>query len=197
MELVVLGEAGLSACRRFLTDPTLGEKLSARYSETFLSGILEEAAPSVKSQQTGSKEAAFGEDAFTGNHPAKEALLLLFSGEGIPEEDRADAARDGVLAALWRLLHQKHLGAEFSQRAVPVRQETVEICETLGLDPYRLPSEGCCVCLTGDGARLTAHAKAHGIEASVIGFTTPGPAIIRTDGETISYLRRPQPEKKP
>ena len=55
----------------------------------------------------------------------------------------------GVWEALWRLadsaeneLGLKPAGLAVRQSAVPVRQEIIEICELLELDPYRIPSGG-------------------------------------------------------
>ena len=93
-----------------------------------------------------------------------------------------ECAKDGgVFAALWRLLKRNHLGGSFSQRAIPISQQAVEICEFFGIDPYRAESEDCYVLLTeevGEGV-------------TVIGETEKGPAIRRTDGESVAYLRRP------
>ena len=96
--------------------------------------------------------------------------------------DFESAADGGVYGALWRLLKRNGLGGEFSQREIPVSQQAIEICETFGLDPYRLSSEDCYVCLTGD--------VREGMKA--IGHTEKGPAIRRVDGESIAYLRRPE-----
>ena len=95
-----------------------------------------------------------------------------------------ECAKDGgVFAALWRLLKRNHLGGNFSQRAIPISQQAVEICEFFGIDPYRAESENCYV--------LLCEEECPGI--TVIGETEKGPAIRCTDGESIAYLRRPEP----
>ena len=60
----------------------------------------------------------------------QEAGLMVRAGEG------------GIYAAMWKLLKARRLGAEYSQRAIPILQQTIEICETWSLDPYRLDSAG-------------------------------------------------------
>ena len=93
-----------------------------------------------------------------------------------------ECAKDGgVFAALWRLLKRNRLGGCFSQRAIPVSQQAIEVCEYFGIDPYRAESDGCYV--------LLADEVREGM--TVIGETEKGPAIRRTDGEAIAYLRRP------
>lgn len=106
--------------------------------------------------------------------------------------DLEDAAEGGVFGALWRLLKRNRLGADFSQRAIPILQQTVEICETFGLDPYRLESEGCAVWLCEDASGLFEVAKKAGVPCERIGFTAKGPGIRRTDGAAVAYLRRPE-----
>ena len=100
--------------------------------------------------------------------------------------DFESAEEGGVFAALWRLLKRNGLGGSFSQRAIPVTQAAIEICETFGLDPYRCPSKGCFVLLLREDRD----------DVTVIGHTAKGAAIVRTDGETISYLRRPEGSKQ-
>ncbi|MDO4487932.1 MAG: hypothetical protein Q4B67_02415 [Eubacteriales bacterium] len=95
--------------------------------------------------------------------------------------DFEECADDGVLGALWRLLKRNNLGGEYSQRAIPVRQQCIEISEFFGINPYQAPSYGCTVWLLKDMDD----------RAAVIGHTAKGPAIKRTDAEVISYLRRP------
>ncbi len=55
----------------------------------------------------------------------------------------------GVWAALWRLADMADeealyhpCGLRVLQNAIPIRQETIEICELLEQDPYRIPSGG-------------------------------------------------------
>ena len=70
----------------------------------------------------------------------EEAGLMVRAGEG------------GIYAAMWKLLKARRLGAEYSQRAIPILQQTIEICETWSLDPYRLDSAGAGVWLMSGGA---------------------------------------------
>ena len=111
--------------------------------------------------------------------------------------DRESAADGGVFGALWRLLKRNRLGADFSQRRIPILQQTVEVCETFGLDPYRMESDTCTVWLAEDASGLFEAAKKAGVSCKVIGFTTKGPAIRRTDGASVAYLRRPEPAADP
>jgi len=114
------------------------------------------------------------------------------SPEAVPAgvRDREDAADGGVFGAMWRLLKRNRLGADFSQREIPLLQQTVEICETFGLDPYRMESAGCAVWLCEDASGLSDAAKAASVPCVRIGFTAKGPGIRRTDGQAVAFLRK-------
>lgn len=51
-------------------------------------------------------------------------------------------ASGGVFAALWRLAEAAGVGLTVDQRWIPVRQETIEICELLDVSPYLMQSGG-------------------------------------------------------
>jgi len=111
--------------------------------------------------------------------------------------DSESAAEGGVFGAMWRILKRNRLGADFDQRRIPVLQQTIEVCEMFGLDPYRMESENCTVWLAEDASGLFDAAKNAGISCKAIGFTTKGPAIRRMDGASIAYLRRPEKPADP
>lgn len=50
---------------------------------------------------------------------------------------------DGVYAALWRLGDAYGCGLEVYHKDIPIKQETIEICEVLDVNPYELASSGC------------------------------------------------------
>lgn len=157
MELVVTGFAGESGSRSVYSDNESKKKLLDRYPKSFF-GVLEK-------------------------NTVKEALPVIPASVSPDSESAADG---GVFGAMWRLFSRNRIGASFSQRAIPVRQQTVEICEMFSLDPYRLASEGCRVWLVSDmGEFLKAFP-----DAVVIGHTEKGKAVVRTDGEAPAYLRK-------
>ena len=87
---------------------------------------------------------------------------------------------ESLFRALWR---------------IPLRQETVEICECLGLNPYWLRS-GCCLLLAGEnGGRLARRLRERGLAARVIGQLTAGRDKLLIHGQTTSCLNRPQADE--
>ena len=198
MEIVVLGYAGESGSRRIFADMLLRERLLQRYPERFFRCFTELAETEQSETETAEAEAAKAgiakvEIAKAGTAEENMRAAKFLRQCCVPEEDFCEAADGGVFAALWRLLKEKrHTGAVFSQRAVPLRQQTVELCEYFDIDPFRLQAEGCFVCLLEDGARFCRRAEAAGFAASVIGYTEAGCAVKRIDGEETAYLRRPE-----
>ena len=45
-------------------------------------------------------------------------------------------ARAGFLSALWKMAEASEVGLEADFRKVPIRQETIEVCEIFDLNPY-------------------------------------------------------------
>ena len=105
------------------------------------------------------------------------------------------AGEGGILAALWNLTGAYGIGAEFSLRAIPLRQETVEICEEYGLNPYRLYSGDCGVLAAENGGRLAELLQREGIAAAVIGRVREGTAVEILSQEGAGYLERPREDE--
>lgn len=158
MELIVTGFAGDSGSRSLYKNAENEKKLLDIYPKSFF-GVW--------------KENLYSED--------------YTEIEGIPGvKDFESCEEGGVYGAMWRLLKRNSLGASFSLKKIPVRQQTVEVCEMLSLDPMRLSSEGVYIAVCEDAAEL----KKRFTGAVTIGYTEKGPAIKRIDGGSISYLRK-------
>ena len=102
-----------------------------------------------------------------------------------------DASKGGVFSALWDLSAAYRCGLEIDLRAVPLRQETVEICEYFDMNPYELLSGGSMLILTEDAKAVKAGLEHHGIKTTVIGHTTEGSKKILKNGERCGCMNRP------
>ena len=102
------------------------------------------------------------------------------------------AGDGGVLAALWFFAEKFHLGMEISLRDIPIRQETVEICEILEFNPYQLFAGGCVLIGTADPSGLIRLLEREGIAAAWIGEISPGSVRRILNGETVGYLNIPR-----
>ena len=98
------------------------------------------------------------------------------------------AAEGGVFGALWELAEYAGCGLEIDLPAIPILQETVEICEYFDVNPYQLRTEGVFLILTEHGNRLCEALEEKGIPAAVIGKTVSGLDRAVRNGEEVRYL---------
>lgn len=101
----------------------------------------------------------------------------------------------GVLAGLWKVAEASEMGLFADLRKIPVRQETIEICERFDLNPYKLFSEGSILVGTLKGEELVQYCSDQGIPAAVIGKAVKGNDRILRSGENVRYLERPSQDE--
>lgn len=80
-----------------------------------------------------------------------------------------DVSCGGVYAALWQLAARIGKGIEIEHSAIPIRQETVEICEYYGLNPYMLEGTGSLLFVVGNGKAAADCLAERGISAGIVG----------------------------
>ena len=96
----------------------------------------------------------------------KEAQIAADSGAAAMH----DMAQKGIFAALWELAAGSGCGLDIDMRAIPIKQETMEFCEIMGLNPYEEASAGGLLVVTANpGKLLEAYSTEH-IPAVVIGI---------------------------
>jgi hydrogenase maturation factor len=110
-----------------------------------------------------------------------------------------DISGGGIFRALWEVAEAAGTGIRIDLKKIPVKQETIEICEVFGLNPYELLSGGALLMITKDGEALTEKLEASGIAAAVIGrLTDDNDRVIVTrseDGEETRFLDRPRTDE--
>lgn len=106
-----------------------------------------------------------------------------------------DVTEGGIYGALWELAEASQVGLEIDLKAIPIRQETVEICEYFGLNPYYLISSGCMLMAGDRGHDLVRELKKAGIPAAVIGKAVEGKARRILNGEEEAFLERPKTDE--
>ncbi len=106
-----------------------------------------------------------------------------------------DITEGGVFGALWEIGSAGSTGLEIDLKAIPIRQETVEICEYFDLNPYQIMSSGSMLIVTDDGTGLVRHLQEAGIPAAVIGRTAEGNDRILKNGSEVRYLDRPHADE--
>lgn len=106
-----------------------------------------------------------------------------------------DASEGGIFAALWEFAEGAGIGLNIDLKKIPLRQETVEVSECCGVNPYELLSGGCLIMAAEDGTGLKAALEEGGIPAAIIGRTTEGNDRILRNEEEVRYLERPKTDE--
>lgn len=111
---------------------------------------------------------------------AKEAAVAVKSSGTIAMHD---VSGGGIFTALWELGEKLGLGCQIELGRIPVRQETIEVCEFFDINPYRLKGDGSLLIVTDNAEELIAILEAEEIAATVIGHTTEciDRVVIRDD----------------
>ena len=97
----------------------------------------------------------------------------------------------GFLAALWKMAEASGVGLSADLRSVPIRQETIEICEILDVNPYKLLSGGSILMGIHGGDAFVQQLRREGIMSAVIGQTDSGNNRLLYSGGNARYLERP------
>ena len=106
-----------------------------------------------------------------------------------------DITEGGVFGALWEMAEGSGVGLDADLKAIPIRQETVEVCEYFGLNPYQIMSSGSMMIAADDGHGLVMALEKAGIPAAVVGRATDGNDRVLRNGEDVRYLDRPQTDE--
>lgn len=103
-----------------------------------------------------------------------------------------DVTGGGIFDALWELAEASGVGLEIDLKKIPLRQETVEICELFDVNPYQMPSRGSLLLAASDGNRLVMDLAQAGIHAAVIGKATAGNDRVVLNEEERRFLEPPR-----
>lgn len=106
-----------------------------------------------------------------------------------------DITEGGVFGALWEVAESSKTGLEINLRDIPVRQETIEVCEEFGLNPYELISSGSMLITTPKGAQVVEMLKKAGIGGAVIGKVTAGADRVLINGDEKRFLEPPKSDE--
>lgn len=102
-----------------------------------------------------------------------------------------DASEGGIFAALWELAEGAGVGLTIDLKKLPLRQETVEVCECCGVNPYQLLSGGCLIMTAEDGPGLVESLHARDIPAVVVGKVTDKSGRLILNEDEVRYMDRP------
>lgn len=121
----------------------------------------------------------------------KEARLALDYGA----RTLYDLSEGGVFGGLWEVAAAGNVGLQVDLKKIPLKQETVELCDFVDVNPYQLISMGSLLIAADHGDQLVRRLGEQGIAAAVIGsFTDSNDRVIVNDDE-VRYLEPPRAEK--
>ena len=90
-----------------------------------------------------------------------------------------DVSEGGIFGALWELAEGAGVGLTIDLKKLPLRQETVEVCE-------------CLLMTCEDGSALVSALRAEGIAAVTVGKVTDSNDRILVNEDEVRYLDRPK-----
>ena len=110
----------------------------------------------------------------------------------VREIGQIEVADTGIFGALWELAEHFESGLLVDLFSIPIRQETIEVCECFDKNPYRLASWDCLLIAVEGATALVWRLRESGYPATIIGHLTPGKdRLILCDGRR-QYLTPPE-----
>ena len=120
-----------------------------------------------------------------------EAAVAAKSGVGAMH----DISQGGIFAALWEMAESAGVGLEIDLKKIPIRQETVEICEFFDVNPYKILSGGSLLMAAEDGNALVRELEKAGINAVIVGKTTDNNDRVLLCEDERRFLELPQTDE--
>ena len=106
-----------------------------------------------------------------------------------------DVTEGGIFGALWEMAESAGVGLEIDLKKIPIRQETVEVCEFFDINPYELISSGSMLMAASDGNGLVRALAAANIPAVCVGKVTEGNDRVLLSGEARRFLEPPKADE--
>lgn len=106
-----------------------------------------------------------------------------------------DLSNGGVYGGLWEVAAASKVGLEIDLTKIPMKQETVEICEYFDLNPCKLNSVGSLLIACDRGSDVVEVLHRASIEAVVIGRATEGKDRIIINEDERRFLEPPKSDE--
>jgi len=94
-------------------------------------------------------------------------------------------------SALWNLCESWKMGVEVEFSKIPIRQETIEVCQFASLNPYQISSKGSFLIFTSKPEEMMEELEKKEIPANIIGEITNKRERLIKRGDYIRHLPRP------
>jgi len=99
-----------------------------------------------------------------------------------------DVTEGGIFGALWEMGAASGVGFTVNLKKIPIRQETIEICEVFDINPYRMMSSGSMLIGCGNGNLLVEELEKNGIPSAVIGRANDTNDRVIANGDEVRFL---------
>ena len=106
-----------------------------------------------------------------------------------------DLSGGGVFAGLWEFASRAGCGLKVDLKKIPLRQESVEICEFFEINPYQLMSGGALLMATDSGEGLVTALEEKGIPTTIVGTLTEGKDRVLVNADETRFLDLPQADE--
>ena len=106
-----------------------------------------------------------------------------------------DVSEGGIFGALWEMAEAAGVGLDIDLKKIPIRQETIEICEFFDLNPYKLLSSGSLLLAAQDGNRIVREIEKAGGTACIIGTATDSNDRVLIQGGERRFLEVAQTDE--
>ena len=101
----------------------------------------------------------------------------------------------GLFAALWQMSLDTGTGFQIDLKQLPMRQETIEVCEVFDLNPYQLASAGSYLVAAANGNDMLWLCRQKGLRATLIGKLSGDHDKAIYNEDNIRFLDRPKPDE--
>ncbi|MBR1816115.1 MAG: hypothetical protein IJ763_10815 [Lachnospiraceae bacterium] len=147
-KIVMLGYSGLMGSDIIVRKKV--EKLSERFAYSYIKGAYFDGKEYAIRDKVGMLMDTFGED-----------ILYMH-----------DVSHGGVYGALWQLGVKIRHGIRINNSDIPIKQETVEVCEFFNINPYMLDGTGAVLAVVRNASDEFEGLMIDSCPASVIGTVT-------------------------
>ena len=106
-----------------------------------------------------------------------------------------DITEGGILGALWEMAEASGVGLRIDAKRIPVRQESIEICEFFGINPYGLIASGSMLIAAPNGPETARALQAAGIPAAIAGYACEGSERLLINGDKRRFLEPPKTDE--
>lgn len=106
-----------------------------------------------------------------------------------------DLSRGGIYAGLWQLAEKTGKGIEVIMDKIRINQETIELCEPYGINPYKMMSNGALLMVCEKGENIITELTKQGIVAEIIGRLTDNNDKVILKNEDRRYIEPPKKDE--